>query len=407
MGAQKSSLRGTEFLPAKVAGAKVSNMGSLMARPDLNTLLKHAMEGTISRVDINAEVARQMGQHDGSEKTASAEDDEVHVSTEQVEKLAAAVGYIAEQLAKEADQMEVSESAVGGSNIDAGQMGQATSGNQPPMTPALQGEKVQSGAANTGLETNDAMKHPAQPVEPIKNEKTAEADPESHFIRRHFLGTPISAAIEAERGKKLKALASTGGHGLEETLKGTGIGAVGGTAAGALYGLAAGPQLRRVGMPLSQAIGTAGILGAGLGAGLGGLKGKMGREASRLHGEYSKHKKTAADEDPEGHKVRRFFLGNPVSAAIEAEKGKKLKSFGRAAGHSAVEQAKGMGIGGVGGAGLGAAIGAAVGAKKGIPLKRALSRGAVVGGLGGAYAGGVAGSTKGQLDRRASEIHGE
>lgn len=112
--------------------------------------------------------------------------------------------------------------------------------------------------------------------------------------------------------------------------------------------------------------------------------------------------KLAADKKPEeGHHLRRAILGNPISGAIEAEKGKKLKTFGKAYGHALKETGKGALVGGAGGAALGAAIGAAKGGKAGA------LKGALGGGVSGLHVGALAGSVKGQHDRRASEIHGE
>jgi hypothetical protein len=106
----------------------------------------------------------------------------------------------------------------------------------------------------------------------------------------------------------------------------------------------------------------------------------------------------AAEEDPEGHHVRRFFLSNPISAAIEARKGKKLQAFGEAWGHGLVEGLKGMGIGGAAGAGLGA-LGA-------LATKKAPGQGALMGGLTGSQLGSIYGGIKGTHGAEASKIHG-
>lgn len=108
-----------------------------------------------------------------------------------------------------------------------------------------------------------------------------------------------------------------------------------------------------------------------------------------------------AEDNPEGHHIRRALLGNPISTEIEAEPGHKLKGFGSAAKHYAGQTLKGMGIGGAAGAGLGALGGAlSKGAIK-------PGQGALLGGLMGANVGGQIGGFKGRHDAEASRIHGE
>lgn len=110
----------------------------------------------------------------------------------------------------------------------------------------------------------------------------------------------------------------------------------------------------------------------------------------------------AAGENPEGHHVRRFFLGNPVSAVIEAEKGKKLKAFGDALGHSLISMAGGASAGALGGAGLGAAMALRKGRVPLSTVGNAMRQGASH----GMAAGTILGSLRGQHGREASEIHG-
>jgi len=108
-----------------------------------------------------------------------------------------------------------------------------------------------------------------------------------------------------------------------------------------------------------------------------------------------------AKEDPEGHHWRRAFLSNPVSSAIEAKKGKKLKAFGKAYGNTLKETGKGALAGGTGGAAVGA-LGALLSKGK---IKPGL--GAAMGGGLGAAGGSLAGSIKGEHGSKASLIHGE
>jgi hypothetical protein len=102
-------------------------------------------------------------------------------------------------------------------------------------------------------------------------------------------------------------------------------------------------------------------------------------------------------KEKEDHTLSRVALGNPISAAIHAGKGKKLKAFRRAYGHAMIESLKGAGMGGA----IGAAGGAAIGAAKHGKLKNGL----MLGGLGGAYAGLVAGGIKGNYGSAAGKIH--
>lgn len=155
-------------------------MTTIQERPSLQEMVKAAMAGTSQRLSVNLEAARQAEQHQGV-KTASVASAPVslrgHVPTELVQKLAGALGFMEDQLRKEAElapgegpgALQVMEAESSEKNIDAGQGGQATSQNQPPQNPPLQAEKAQQGNAGTGLATNDEMKHPEQPVEPIKN----------------------------------------------------------------------------------------------------------------------------------------------------------------------------------------------------------------------------------------------
>ena len=154
-------------------------MTTMHERPSLQSMVKAAMAGTTQQLSVNLEASRQASTRGGATKTASAPVDlDKHVPTELAHKLASALGYIEQQLRKEAELMPgegpgaltvLEAGASGGPILSGGDSGQATAQNQPPRTPALQAEEVQSGNAGTGLETNDDMSHPEQPIEPIKN----------------------------------------------------------------------------------------------------------------------------------------------------------------------------------------------------------------------------------------------
>lgn len=111
----------------------------------------------------------------------------------------------------------------------------------------------------------------------------------------------------------------------------------------------------------------------------------------------------AAEENPEGHHLRRYLLTNPISSAIEAEPGKKMEAFGEAFKHQMGHTVKGMGIGGLGGAGIGALTSIARAGRVDPQLMKLL---AGVGALGGAQLGGTVGALIGQHGRKGSEIHG-
>lgn len=127
-------------------------------------------------------------------------------------------------------------------------------------------------------------------------QKKAAEDPEGHHLRRALLSTPVSAAIEAEPGSKGTAFGNTVLHGVGEQLKGFGKGAVGGGvlggAAGAIHGGLTGGASKALSQGLAGA-GAGALLGGYGGATYGALKGQHGAEASRLHGEHSKHRPEA------------------------------------------------------------------------------------------------------------------
>jgi hypothetical protein len=152
----------------------------------------------------------------------------------------------------------------------------------------MQGEEVQVGKANTGLETNDDSMPPSQNAG-ITNSKTAAEDPKGHHLRRHLLGNATSAAIEAKKGKKMKAFGEALKHEAGSTIKGTGIGGAAGAALGAGASLLSKGKVKP---------GTGARVGASLGGYAGGAvgqtKGRHGAKASEIHGKYSKHNKEAS-----------------------------------------------------------------------------------------------------------------
>jgi hypothetical protein len=178
-----------------------------------------------------------------------------------------------------------------------------------------------------------------------------------------------------------------------------------------------------------------GVMGAGLLGALG-----IGYGVSRAMGDRSLRKRKAGQAPMFEIKQRLVelaqgkyqtgtatILGNPITAAMNAKKGKKLDAFGEAYGHGLIEAVKGLGVG----AGAGAAVGAsaATGSMIGGTVAKQQMRGkvrsvssgrvprlgskavlgrigglalpaALIGGAGGAWIGAL----KGNFDKKAREI---
>lgn len=179
-GLKSAPARGAEFLPAKTAEERIMNMAG---RPTLQEMMKAAMDGTIHQISITKEASRQRAGHRGEdprEKVASVTQSD-HYSSEHIEKMAAALDYIGEQI-KVADEgmvqmpgkgpgaLEVLQATSSGSNLEAGHSGHAISQHLPSTNPSQQKEEVQVGRANTGMETNDDTSYPEQPTSPITNQ---------------------------------------------------------------------------------------------------------------------------------------------------------------------------------------------------------------------------------------------
>ena len=203
MSAQKSAPpRGSEFLPNKLAHQEVF-MATSADRPSLNDMVKAAMAGTIAKSEITREALRQTGE-EFSTKIASAQFSDNHVSTQDVHKLASALGYLAGTFRKEAydlgpgagpGSLEVSAPKASGTSLDAGESGHAIASNQPPMTPALQAEKAQSGKANTGLEDNMGKKASANFSRLMRmGDEPVETGLPINFIRKLAAEGPDSSA---------------------------------------------------------------------------------------------------------------------------------------------------------------------------------------------------------------------
>jgi hypothetical protein len=313
------------FLPPKVAHQEVP-MSAMTPRYTIQEMIKAAADGASDQVAVSLEGTRQLansGEKVASIKTHAAPEGIESIPTNYVEKLAAAVAYVLDDMQKSAEEgagtgpnaLHVMEATSSNNEIEAGRSGTATSAHVPPKNPGEhKPSETPHGPANA-LEDNASMMHKEQPVKLSSADiselrKQAKSDPEGHQVRRALLGNPVSSAIEAKPGHKGEAFGKAFGHEAKEGLKGFGKGAVtggaGGAIAGAVHGAAKGKGLRGA---ISEA-GKGALLGGAVGGHVGGiagtLKGRHGAEASRIHGEHSKH---AAALVEDLRKIAKFPLG--------------------------------------------------------------------------------------------------
>ncbi len=194
---------------------------TMIRRPLIQDLVKEAMEGTVSKVNISAEAMRQYGFSipDGGEqtKTAAVETPDV-LDGEFVEKMASALEYVADELKKEGanpgspdnaspgvgpgqgpSALEVLTAKASEENIGPGEGGKATDKSQQPKNPGLSSVPGQKADPANALETNDSAMHGEQPVEPIPNEKAsikaASAELLAKNLERFGLGKQAAASL--------------------------------------------------------------------------------------------------------------------------------------------------------------------------------------------------------------------
>lgn len=396
-----------EFLP-KLASPENNHMTtSMTGRPPLQDIIKTAMEGAASKIDVPLEAARQITNNGGTApqrtKTAAAKPD--HIPTSLIHKLAAAAQYSATQLnPKTASTDFPTENSQGPGNgpntlgvtaaqaegdgvLEAGQSGKATAKNQPPMNPGQQKDPTRNADPGTGLATNDSMMHGEQPVEPISNEtaalltaeqaKQSEANalyinnllaagllktaatqqgimliPANDLVKEALVGGMLSgAATGAGKGAKGGAILGGGGG----ALGGGALGALGGAAIGSLTGVGAGKGA---------------LIGGGLGAVGGGLTGAAGGGLAGAG------------------------LGTAGGAALGA--GRSL--MGKTAADATKGESRGRSVGGAAGA-----IGGAVGASRLAGKAGAGKVGRLAAGVGGALVGSHVGSRLGGAAGRATD----
>lgn len=380
--------RGLESL--KTAQAETNMNTNYMRQPSLNEIIKVAMEGSAAQIDLSLEAARQLAS-DGhtppareQQKTAAPQ----AVPTELVSKLASGMFYLAQQMnpkladvnfpgtennmgpGKGPNTLGVMAATEEGDGVmEAGQSGKATPKNQVPMNPSQQKDPTRSSDPGTGLETNDAMMHGEQPVEPVSNEKTTltnENVKASAAYANNLVACGLAKIAAARDGSlvilptvELSKQAATLGQGV----RGAYGGAAGGTA-GAVGGGMMGAGLGAAGGAL---LGHATGLGAGTGALIGGAGGgALGAGAGGIYGASK------------GSQMGREQKASPLRTA----------AGGLAGGAGA---ARGAGLGGLAGAGAGALGGAALGHITGLGA----GTGALIGGAGGGLAGAGLGTAMG------------
>lgn len=136
-------------------------------RPTIQDMVKAAQAGSLSRARVDEEARRQMENITG-EKTASAQEQEMSVPTQYIDKLAGALEFLATEFGKEASSAaHISETTqMPGKGPGALELSQATAStmlpdhkgqghHQPPHKPGV--EKVRpSDAAANALQTNEA-----------------------------------------------------------------------------------------------------------------------------------------------------------------------------------------------------------------------------------------------------------
>lgn len=172
--------RGLEFLP-KLSEARMNT--TVTSRPTLNDMVKAAMAGAIDRVSITDEAVRQIG---GTVKSASAPSSTPEsLPTDLLNKLADALGYVADQIEKGA-AIQLPAPAGGqpapGSGPGALKVMKAEHEGPAPLAPGQSGGKAEAGApmesgkhgpapANA-MGTNENMHHGSWPAD-VMNGKTA------------------------------------------------------------------------------------------------------------------------------------------------------------------------------------------------------------------------------------------
>lgn len=204
-GQKSMAPRGLEFLP-KLSEVMMST--TVTPTPTINDMLKAAMSGTLGKIDVTAEAARQLGEE--PEKTAASVNTD-SLPTDLLMKLADAVDFVADQIEKGAE-IHLPSAAGGQPAPGTGPgalkvMKAETSGKNPSQPGHSGGHPTGGGGMETGkhgpapanaMATNEKMQHPKQPADPV-NGKTAEALEASNVERLSKVGSGFSPAIQEIR----------------------------------------------------------------------------------------------------------------------------------------------------------------------------------------------------------------
>lgn len=241
-------------------------MTTMMRRPQLQDLVKEAMEGSVRKVDINFEAARQLANLGETERTKTAAPELNITSGEYIDKLAGALDYLAKQAAEDSSNvgpgvgpgaLPASAATSSGQVLEAGRSGQGI--KQPPKNPPMQSSGVANDAA-TGLQDNMEQSHADYPVDPMHNEKTS------------------SVLFQRNIARLTKLARKEGGTPRSGILPDWAYGAVPGFLGGAGVGAIPGGVMSHQGGQMAEQLGEDPTLGAkrsALGQMVGGLGGSL------------------------------------------------------------------------------------------------------------------------------------
>jgi hypothetical protein len=271
-------------------------MQTMMKRPQLQDLVKEAMEGAARKVDINYEAARQLANLGEPERTKTAAPALTVTPSEYIEKLAVALDYLAKEAAEDSSNvgpgvgpgaLPASAATSSGQVLEAGKSGQGT--QQPPKDPPMQSSGVAKDAP-TGLQDNMEMMHGEQPVDPMHNEKTSSALFHRNMARLGLVKeargpAPLSDLDPRQYAGNADLMsAMEAGGGVGGGLAGGGIGGLGGYSVG-----------KDLGHPILGALGGA-LIGSMTGGTLGRVAGRtMGSPLALA--QHIKHRRAAEIED--------------------------------------------------------------------------------------------------------------
>jgi hypothetical protein len=210
--------RGLEFLPKLSEVTMAEN--AMIARPtSLNDMIKAAMSGTTQRVNVTDEAIHQLGGEAAKVAAAGAADEDI--TTEQILKIAAALDFVGTELEKGAE-IQLPAPAGGdlskpGAGPGALHVTKAMTDGKNPSQPgnsgghAPPGPTMEHGAnphmPDNAMATNEAMRHPKQPNDPMGNKHAALAN--SNVERMKKLGGATEASPFISQIRKTAAALKT------------------------------------------------------------------------------------------------------------------------------------------------------------------------------------------------------